>query len=131
MTHDTFAERLTMTASRTDENPNMSDSMDGASRWLVTFSMADKRMIVPYSMGSAHRDPPTAGDVLGCLAIDSQGIENAQSFEDWADEYGYDHDSRKAEKTYRVCQDQAAQLAAFLGEPAFAELLDCTEEDDA
>ena len=72
--------------------------------------------------------PPEVGEVLYCLAADSQGIENSRSFEEWAGEYGYDTDSRSAEATYRTCQGLAANLAAFLGESAFAELLTLEEE---
>lgn len=70
---------------------------------------------------------PDAETVLDCLAFDCSGTENARSFEEWADEYGYDHDSRKAEATYRACQETAAKLARFLGEEAFQTLLFNTE----
>ena len=83
----------------------------------------DDQMHVPFSQGSAHTKPPTLEDVLDCLASDSAGVENARSFEDWAAEYGYDTDSRKAEKTYCLCRDQAEQLKALLGPDSYAQLL--------
>lgn len=52
---------------------------------------------------------PTAPDlpgVLECLSLDWSGVEG-QTFEDWASEYGYDTDSRKAERTYRTVLEQA------------------------
>jgi hypothetical protein len=48
---------------------------------------------------------------------------------DWAGEYGYDTDSRKAEKTFRACQRQRAKLFAFLGPELYQTLLWDTERD--
>lgn len=72
---------------------------------------------------------PDAANVLDCLASDAAGIENARSFEDWAGEYGYDEDSRKALDTYLLCQAQAAKLSQFLGAEAFQALLFDTERE--
>lgn len=44
--------------------------------------------------------PPAAG-VLHSLCMDSQAL--AMSFDDWANEYGYDSDSLKALNTYQAC----------------------------
>ena len=45
--------------------------------------------------------PPDLASVLSCLASAAAGYNNARKFEDWASEYGYDTDSRKAERIYR------------------------------
>jgi hypothetical protein len=60
--------------------------------------------------------PPTLADVLGCLCADASGYDNARTFEEWAGDYGYDTDSRKAESTYRVVAEQAKQLRHLLGD---------------
>ena len=60
---------------------------------------------------------PKLPDVLNCLAMDASGMD--ESFEDWADNYGYDTDSRKAETIYKACQDNARQLRVLLGHEAF------------
>jgi hypothetical protein len=57
---------------------------------------------------------PELIDVLYSLVLDSDVI-NHPSFEDWANEFGYDVDSRKAEKTYRECMQIALKLRAMLG----------------
>jgi hypothetical protein len=80
-----------------------------------------------FSQGSAHTENPTLADVLDCLASDASGYENACTFEDWASEYGYETDSRKAEKTFRAIKRQAEQLKRTLGEDAYQELLYNTE----
>lgn len=71
----------------------------------------------------AYRVP--AVDVLMSVASDSS--EAFSTFEDWADAYGYDSDSRKAEATYRACQEIAMKLRRWLGEPLFSQLLECEE----
>lgn len=47
---------------------------------------------------------PKGEEVLCCLCIDAIGVAQT-SFEEWAAEFGYDSDSRKAESIYRACQD--------------------------
>jgi hypothetical protein len=84
-------------------------------------------LTVYFSQGSAHKKPPTLADVLDCLASDASGVDNARSFEDWASEYGYDTDSRKAERTYQICKKQAQELKALLGQDAYNQLLYSTE----
>lgn len=84
-------------------------------------------LTVYFSQGSAHKKPPTLADVLDCLASDASGVDNARSFEDWASEYGYDTDSRKAERTYQICKKQAQELKALLGQDAYNQLLYGTE----
>ena len=48
---------------------------------------------------------PTAYDVLTCLQKSDPG-----TFEDFCSEYGYDSDSRKAEKTYFAVQNEYSGL---------------------
>jgi hypothetical protein len=76
-----------------------------------------------FSQGRGIVNEPRATDVLDCIASDAAGYENAQTFEDWASEYGYDTDSRKAERIYRSVKRQAEQLKRVIGEEAYEELL--------
>lgn len=59
--------------------------------------------------------PPDLASVLDCLASDSSSYDNARDFEDWCADFGMDTDSRKAERTYRVCGEQAKALRHLLG----------------
>lgn len=52
--------------------------------------------------------PPTAAAVLYCLLSDMEAID--QSFTDWASDFGYDTDSRKALATYEACCDIGREL---------------------
>ena len=80
-----------------------------------------------FSQGSAHTEDPTLADVLDSLASDASGYENAPDFADWASEYGYDTDSRKAEKTFRTIKRHSEQLKRTIGAEAYEELLCNTE----
>jgi hypothetical protein len=138
MTFDQFLAtyRITMHAERIDARTDMpADTRDAewdrtARHWccvLMTTVDQRRRMTVYFSQGSAHTDEPTAADVLDCLAMDAAGLENAPGFEEWAREYGYDTDSRKAEAVYKTVQKQAAKLARFLSPEAYDALLWHTE----
>lgn len=64
---------------------------------------------------------PELADLLNCLASDAPGTED--SFEDWAANYGYDEDSRKAENTFRIDCKQARELRYLLGREAYETLV--------
>jgi len=75
-----------------------------------------------------HVVKPKHSDILYCLAMDAD-VENQGSFEEWASNYGYDEDSRKAEKIYRACKEQTDDLKRVLGAELFDKLLECTEDE--
>lgn len=54
---------------------------------------------------------------------DSWGYENARSFEEWAGEYGYDPDSRKAEATWKAVGKNANDFIDLIGGKAELEKL--------
>ena len=109
-----------------DSNPNMEDSRD-MNHWRVILRCKGKQLTVPFSTGYGISGEPTAADVLSCLASDASSIDNASSFEDWAADFGYDTDSRKAERTFKACERQAAKLRAFLDASDYQTLLTCEE----
>jgi hypothetical protein len=91
-----------------DANPHMDGMPAGSTHWKVTLRRkGGRRMTVYFSMGPAHTSEPEAAEVLDCLASDASGYDNARSFEDWCSEYGYDSDSRKAERTYKTIDRSA------------------------
>lgn len=109
-------------AVRATANPNYESKDRDASHWSVTLRRGKARLTVPFSQGSAHTKPPTALDVLGCLASDAQSAD--YTFEEWCSELGFESDSRKAEKTFKAVQKQSAALRKFLGDELYKELLD-------
>lgn len=108
--------------------------------WTVHLKRKDETMTVPYRMGTGHATivralsweaadhliptPPKVEDVLDSLALDASAYENARGFEDFAGDFGYDTDSRKAERMYLECGETAKRLRFFLGgHEAFDQLL--------
>jgi hypothetical protein len=67
--------------------------------------------------------PPELSDVLEVLAADAAVVDEAQSFEDWAIQLGFDPDSRYAERLYRAAQRQACRLRELLGDEYYSRLL--------
>ena len=136
--------QITMTATRTDSNPNMADSRD-MDHWICKFERREltgkrynarkdgsavvARMQAHFSMGYGHKGAePTAKDVLDCLASDASSIE-WDTFEAWADNMGYDSDSRKAERIYKAVERGSAKLKRFLGDALYDALLHNTERE--
>jgi hypothetical protein len=121
-----FAEEhdITATSTSVDSNPNLVGASNrDADHYKVTLRRGKARLTVYYTKGSAHRGQrPTAIEVLGCLASDSQSA--SESFEDWCANSGEDTDSRTAEKTYKTCKAQAQKLRRFLGDGLFRALLE-------
>lgn len=64
---------------------------------------------------------PNPLDVLYSLHMDAD-VLNYATFEDWAETFGYDADSRSAEQTYRACLEIALKFRAALGEDGLAQL---------
>lgn len=74
-------------------------------------------------MAFSTRKPilPDIVNVVYSLMLDSEAI-NSPSFEAWAQECGYDEDSRKAEKCYQECLKIGLALRAALGDAGLASL---------
>lgn len=115
---------VTMTSERIAIRPDVADPgterddawQRDASHWRSTLRRSgDQRrsLTVYYSMGSAHTGEPTAADVLSSLLLDASGPEE---FADWCGDFGYDTDSRRAERTFKACQVIARKLRRFLGD---------------
>lgn len=65
--------------------------------------------------------PPSIADVLYSLIQDASAIDYA-TFEQWAQDMGFDADSRKGETIYRACLQTGLALRAAVGEKGLAEL---------
>lgn len=70
---------------------------------------------------------PKAVDVIYSLVMDSD-VLNYSSFEDWASNFGYDADSRSAEKTYRACLEIALAFRAAVGESGLTMLAEAFQD---
>lgn len=70
---------------------------------------------------------PDVYNVVASLVDDADAI-NYPKFEAWAEEHGYDTDSRAAEATYRACLEIGLALRAALGEAGLRALTDACRE---
>lgn len=86
---------------------SINDSYSSAAKkmqsWLGTSHLIDDKL----AMRSAIK--PSAYDILACISGDINAHD--MSLEKFCDNYGYDYDSRKAEKTYNAVCDQSRALS--------------------
>lgn len=67
-----------------------------------------------YWMGQAHKDEPSVEMVLDSLLSDASAGD--QDFEEFCSEFGYDEDSREAERTWKACQKSGEGVKRLLGD---------------
>jgi hypothetical protein len=72
--------------------------------------------------------PPTKEEVFSSLTNEYDSLSYS-CFEDWADSYGYESDSRKAEDMYRVCLDITLKLRNAFGESTMQTLCELAREE--
>lgn len=99
-----------------DDHPHLSDDWpDDARHFRVKLKnkALGTSMTTYFSQGAAWDTPPTTENVLGCLLDDVRTA--VEPFSDWADNFGYDTDSRRAHKTWKAVRRQTRKLTAFLG----------------
>jgi hypothetical protein len=88
--------------------------------WRVSFIWPGRRYILSFwnSMNDVTEGKaPTAYDVITCLTKNDPG-----DFEEFCREFGYDTDSRKAEKTYKAVVAEWKNVEACFSEEELAEM---------
>lgn len=119
------ANNVRMTAERADSNPNMDDFQ--GDHWKCRIRYNGKSMVIYFSQGYGHNGrTPKIDSVLYCIAADANGYDNAPDFENWASEYGYDTDSRKAYRVFMTVRKQADKLHNMF-DSKYDDLLECEE----
>ena len=71
--------------------------------------------------------PPALVDVLYSLITDSDALMY-DTFEDWAETYGYNPDSRKAENIYHTCLETGLKLRNILGNTTLEKLQEAYQD---
>ena len=103
----------------------VNDEFKSDDGWTCTLKHNRKQLTVPFYMGQGHYGKePTAADVLSCLISEALSYKGARSFEDFAADFGYDPDSRRAEKIYKRCGQIEKKLKIFLPDNILLELID-------
>jgi hypothetical protein len=77
--------------------------------------------------GITRVSPPKMHDVVHSIVLDSDVIEYG-SFEQWASDFGYDPDSRKAEAIYKACLAHALKLRLAIGDAGIAQLREAFQD---
>jgi len=77
------------------------------------FSRGKKRLVIDFGQSLNDSDggggnPPRAYDVLACIGKNDPGL-----FEEFCREFGYETDSRRAEKTYKAVVKEWKNVSAF------------------
>lgn len=104
----------------------MSDNMD---HWRCVLKANGKTYTFYYSQGYGyHHAEPVLASVLESLANDYD--PNDMTFEEFCSNYGYDEDSRKAEKVYRALRKETQALDRLFGEEGMENLRDILFNDD-
>ena len=104
------------------------DWTDTATVYRVRLCFDGRTMDTDYSTGWSHLMPPTLEDVLDSLLSSTRDVAD-RTFEDWCADFGYDTDSRAAEKTFNACRDLRPHVVRLLGN-RYDELAALTDERD-
>ncbi|MCP4307339.1 MAG: hypothetical protein GY788_21205 [bacterium] len=104
--------RITITSRMEGTAP--ADWTPGTVAYKVTLRYQRRQLTVPFYQGPGICSDPNAASVVDCLISDASALD--QSFEDWADDYGYDTDSRKAELLYRKYRKYGGGIVRLLGD---------------
>ena len=70
---------------------------------------------------------PDTVDFFYCIQSDCD-VLNYSDFEDFADSFGYDKDSKRAEKIYQTCIKQALKLRNAIGETGLNKLAESYQD---
>jgi hypothetical protein len=69
---------------------------------------------VAAELARRQKVAPDLNDVVASLICDGSAHFDSHAFETWCDDFGYDTDSRKAEATFRTCDETGRKLARAL-----------------
>ncbi len=93
--------------------------------WTVLVKYGRRKFTTPFFTGSLSGEPSASG-VLQCLQSDTYNLDHG--FTNWAEDFGFDTDSRKAEATYKQCVKQRDGLRCLFGDD-FDEFVTLDERD--
>jgi hypothetical protein len=88
-------------------------------QWRVTLKRDRRKMTFDYFTGMSLGDPEIS-DVVGSIILDSSASN--YSFEEWAEEYSYNPDSRKAKEIYNACNEQADKFSKLINDDEIFDL---------
>lgn len=107
---------IKMTCNQVDltEKEYNDDWKKTTSKWKCILRYEGKQLTTPFYMGSALTGEPEKTDVMYSLINDA--LSGDYTFEQFAHEYGYNTDSREAERIFRQCKRTHQSLERVFGE---------------
>lgn len=113
---ETLCETMHVTIrNRNSDKPAPWGGSQRVNGWRCTLGYQGRQLTVDFWTGIGVTGDPKAADVLACLVSDAVSYVNASGFTDWAHEFGYDIDSRKAYDTYNACAAMEPRIRRLLG----------------
>lgn len=107
---------MSISCKQIDQRPDNNEWKD-ADHWkcVLRNKATGKQMTFYYSKGYGHHGKePNLCEVVSSMASDSDASE--ENFEDWCSNLGYDTDSRRAERIYKLCKEQTKKFIRVLGD---------------
>jgi hypothetical protein len=98
-----------------------------SARHTVDSKRAFDKMMETGIVNGRYLPAPSVADVLYCLLLDGETLDFG-TFEEWAENFGYDTDSRKAEVIYRKCLEIGLRLRAMFGDAKLSELREALQD---
>jgi hypothetical protein len=96
-------------------NQKAMDRMKDMDAWTVKLQFEKRQMTIPFFMGYGHNGKePNLKTVLHSLVTDYHA--GKESFNDFCGNFGYDEDSRNAERTWNACKAIALKMENLFGE---------------
>jgi hypothetical protein len=86
---------------------------DSATHYRVMLRGDRRRLTTSISPGPGQ--PPSPGEILALLTLETRALLTATGFDDWALNCGRDPDNRSTCKTFEHCRRTIGRLRRFLG----------------
>lgn len=118
----TFKGDKSWSASKTENRNN----------YIVTVTNTENGMKTSFDFWQSIAQPKMKdeNDVLNALyCFLDDGIAGKMSFSEFASEFGYDEDSRKAEKIWRTCKRATAKFERIAGNDDIYDLINALQEE--
>jgi hypothetical protein len=107
---------ISMSAKFVDHKPYFAEDNESRDVFRITFTRDKSKFSLTFGQSIVNStgdgsNVPTAYDVLACIQKNDPG-----SFENFCADFGYDSDSRKSERTYRLVLKQWEKVEAFFSQ---------------
>jgi hypothetical protein len=97
-------------------------------RYFATLEFEGRTLVTNYSTGIGI--PIYDGDILRSVVYSLILDQTDETFDRWANEHGYDTDSREAHRIWEACVETELHLRQLLGNPYHSQLTDLVTEWD-